>query len=250
MSLNPIIQAIVSSIVKPIVSKDGFTSETISGLRLWVDAADASTITTATGVSVWGDKSGNGNDATQGSATAQPATGTTTQNGLNTLDFDGTNDMLNFPNLGLNGTSSNTIFFVTYIDSTTSGFDNPLSFGSGSEGRLETSSGGGDVLKSVGLGIKTSDTNIWSGGVDDAYNAYMLTTNGTTVTAELNGVAEYSDTQDGNWSTGAGVYGIMSSNTPNRWTKGKVAEILIYDRALSASEIAIVNNYLKAKWGL
>jgi hypothetical protein len=56
---------------------------------LWLDAADLSTISVATGVSEWRDKSGNGRHFTQGTGGTQP---TFTANGLNSipvLSFNG-----------------------------------------------------------------------------------------------------------------------------------------------------------------
>ena len=50
-----------------------FLPTDISGLSLWLDADDATTITIATGVSQWDDKSGVGNDVSQLSASLQPA---------------------------------------------------------------------------------------------------------------------------------------------------------------------------------
>jgi hypothetical protein len=62
---------------------------------LWLDAADASTITESSGaVSEWRDKSGNGYHVSQGTSSNQPATGTNTLNGINVLTFDGSNDIL------------------------------------------------------------------------------------------------------------------------------------------------------------
>jgi hypothetical protein len=61
--------------------------------ELWLDASDASTITeTAGAMSQWNDKSGNARNATQATAANQPTTGALTQNGLNVISFDGTND--------------------------------------------------------------------------------------------------------------------------------------------------------------
>jgi hypothetical protein len=53
----------------------------------WFDASDLDTITEVIGnkVSEWGDKSGNGNHATQGSATEQPKTGVATIGGKNVI---------------------------------------------------------------------------------------------------------------------------------------------------------------------
>jgi len=61
----------------------------------WYDAADTNTITASGGaVSQWSDKSGNGNHVMQGTSTARPTTASRTLNGLNVIDFDGSNDEL------------------------------------------------------------------------------------------------------------------------------------------------------------
>jgi hypothetical protein len=57
---------------------------------LWLDAADASTVTTvSSAVSQWNDKSGGATNFTQGTAGARPSTGSATLNGRNVLTFDG-----------------------------------------------------------------------------------------------------------------------------------------------------------------
>lgn len=62
----------------------------------WYDADDAATITESGGsVSQWDDKSGNGNNATQGAGANQPTTGTDTINGVNAIDFDAFAEYMN-----------------------------------------------------------------------------------------------------------------------------------------------------------
>ena len=61
--------------------------KSISGINLWLDASDSSTIHhTSNAVTQWDDKSGNGNTM---SATGNPSTGTRALNGINVVDFDG-----------------------------------------------------------------------------------------------------------------------------------------------------------------
>jgi hypothetical protein len=63
--------------------------------ELWLDAADAGTITASSGaVSQWNDKSGGATNFTQGTAGARPATGSATLNGRNVLTFDGGDTLL------------------------------------------------------------------------------------------------------------------------------------------------------------
>lgn len=76
--------------------------------KLWLDAADASTITSSGSpakVSQWDDKSANGFHVVQATGAAQPTTGATTQNGFNVLDFDGGDTLTN-------STANNFLFTV------------------------------------------------------------------------------------------------------------------------------------------
>lgn len=54
---------------------------------LWLDAADSSTITIATGVSQWADKSGNARHATQGTGSKQPTVASASLNSKDTIAF-------------------------------------------------------------------------------------------------------------------------------------------------------------------
>jgi hypothetical protein len=72
-----------------------WTPEDITTL-VWYDAADASTIIDADengSVEQWNDKKGGGGNLIQTNESARPATGVRTLNGLNVLDFDGTQSM-------------------------------------------------------------------------------------------------------------------------------------------------------------
>jgi len=72
----------------------GFSPKTIAGLQLWLDAADASSVTTVSGAaSQWNDKSGNGRHATQTTANNRPAYDGVI-GGKAALTFDGANDAM------------------------------------------------------------------------------------------------------------------------------------------------------------
>jgi hypothetical protein len=68
-------------------------------------------------VTTWYDQSGNGHDATQTNAAEQPKiydsiTGVVLDNGKPALDFDGSNDCLNFGAIGITGNIARSIFSV------------------------------------------------------------------------------------------------------------------------------------------
>jgi len=85
---------------KVVLAKEFIWNETVwnpsmISTALWLDAADASTVTTVSGaVSQWNDKSGNNRHATQSDATRRPAFTSSALNGYSALTFDGTNDGL------------------------------------------------------------------------------------------------------------------------------------------------------------
>jgi hypothetical protein len=85
---------------------------------LWLDAADAATVTTVSGaVSQWNDKSGNARHATQGTAGNRPAYTGNSLNGLATIKYDATNDFLSLANTS--GLTSATSFYLYGVRSST-----------------------------------------------------------------------------------------------------------------------------------
>jgi hypothetical protein len=72
---------------------------------VWLDAADLRTITIATGVSEWRDKSGNGSHATQATAANQPVYSQTGFFGLPGITFDGLNDQLDISTTRMQNTT-------------------------------------------------------------------------------------------------------------------------------------------------
>jgi hypothetical protein len=88
MAMNP-------RLLRPLATSR-WTPVQLPNLQLWLDAADASTITlNGSSVSQWDDKSGNGRHFSQtADATHQPAYVTSGINGRGSIGFDGINDRL------------------------------------------------------------------------------------------------------------------------------------------------------------
>jgi len=89
----------------PIPMMGGFNPTNISGLQLWLDGSDISTLfqdsakttpVTSDGdvVGAWADKSGNSKDALQATTANKPLYKTAIQNGKSLVRFDGTDDKL------------------------------------------------------------------------------------------------------------------------------------------------------------
>ena len=81
---------------------------------LWLDAADASTVSTvSSAASQWNDKSGNNRNLAQSTSSNRPLYLTNQVNGLSALSFDGINDVMSNSSVGLPvGASARTMFTV------------------------------------------------------------------------------------------------------------------------------------------
>ena len=90
-----------------------FTPHEVAGLKLWLKADDLTGLADGDPVSTWTDASGGGNNA-NGSGAARPSYRTNVLAGAPVLRFDGADDRLALPNL-LAGASAATAFFVARL---------------------------------------------------------------------------------------------------------------------------------------
>lgn len=222
-----------------------------SGLTLWLDASDTSTITSSGGaVSQWNDKSGNGNNATQGTGSAQPGTGAVTKNGKNVLTFDG-GDFLSLPS-GLysipNG--DNTIFYVsTCTDESADRFILTMIGAANAERLLcySTSIAGVQGYRNVSTNNPVTRTGITKAN----YNIFTQFLSGTTQSISVNNGTAGTNTSGVNAvATIATIGAYKNSGFTGNYQLGNIAEIIIYNRALTAAEIIQVNRYLSNKWNI
>lgn len=256
----------------------GFEPDYLTGLQLWLDASDASTLYDATtggslvaadgAVARWEDKSGNGRHATQGTAGSRPARKTSTQNGLDVIRGDGTDDLLVTSAFSSDlarsvfvvGVSQETPQVDTYailvgqIDSAfAADADDAWAFGTSNEG----TGGNHDRLRCVIRDI--SNTASVQGFVDTAFVTdspflAIYINNGTGV-YRYNGTAKTFGTATQHLTASKELSILASANTgsnpnSNNFWDGDICEIIIYDTALSDTDREAVENYLLAKWGI
>ena len=219
-----------------------FDPTTIAGLKLWLDASDAATITESSGaVSQWNDKSGNANHVSQATGSAQPTTGSFTQNGLNVLGFDG-GDSLTGAALAV--TKPATVFAVAYVVSPAggdkvlihNGFVNGWMVKVNASRWVYTKRAVADVTDTTDtvpgstwfqLTI-TVDSSSQPGGYLDAA-ALTFPTNTSGITAPTTKVH------------------VGAFDSGSQWN-GRIAEMLVYDSALGTTDRTAVQSYLKSKW--
>ena len=219
--------------------------------QLWLDAADLGTITEVLNkVSQWDDKSGNNRHVSQGNGALQPTTGSHSLNGLNILRFDASRlDVVDL--LGLAGQPSMSAFIVARASDGQSNATNMLYIGQAGDGAQIQYRG--DASQRF-----TDGTKRW---LDDAFAA--AGTLGAWVRSGPTQHADGSFFKNGQFADPVAVSG--GTNTLNiaaggtsvggsfgggdEFT-GEIAEVIVYDRALTDMERMDVERYLAAKWGL
>lgn len=226
-----------------------FRPSQVTNLLAWYDAADTSTITANSNlVSQWNDKSGNRYNVTQGSGALQPTTGSNTINGHNVLTFNGSVTLTNTTatNLLLLPNGNNTVFAVStssldttfediYAISDAGGPRNRLSYAASSQTMAFDNGNVAQVTK----GSIVKSTPFILTGRRNGSNQFISVNNGT----ENTNASAVS-------ASGATVFAIGSDNSVSGFLTGKIAEIIIFNRSLSASEIAQINRYLSRKWSI
>lgn len=232
----------------------------ISGLSLWLDAADSDTMTITAWpyVSEWRDKSGNNNHVTQSLLPFRPSYDGQ-MNGLPTLVFDGIDDYLinNFPGGTFNGKSGD-FYFVTQVDDgyifTSTDVDTGLyyfrcilrdkmNFNKYNNSTYNSLSDSSNMGTSVPHLIRYSSSG----------SSYTFEIDGSIRTMNLD-----SGSNNGDWlgdvaNRDSFLIGAVEwpAGVSATYLRGKVAEIIYFDgKVLDASERAQIEAYLNNKWGI
>ena len=209
----------------------------IAGCVGWWDADNAASITESGGlVSQWNDRSGQGNHATA-STTARPTTGTRSLNGRNVLDFDGT---ANGMATSLADTATQTVFFVAVSDVASSA-GRVWGFGGGNRGAFPDSGAWGFWRQQTAGAISFGTT---ASATSPSVACALFSSNSSLTTFGNGAQGTTNDPVDSFGGTFA--IGKEASNFHN----GYVAEIVIYNTALTTADRARVEAYLAAKWGI
>lgn len=251
-----------------------FSPTSVSGLRLWL-RADLGITTGAT--FTWADQSGNGCDFTQATGAAQPTVlSGGGPNSQNAIRFDGVDDYLqrstSIGTFGVNadsqrvdahvfivgrmrtGTASNEGVFVCN-DGTNSDFttdpDSGIFWSAGNSGGLPT----GDDLYALGRnGTHSPSLLNRTRALDTWYVMTHSNRSGFPLVRRVNGV----EVETSAYSSGAPL-----AATPTRWVIGgratpaasnfalcDVAEIIVYNSALSGGNVAEIESYLRDRYAL
>jgi hypothetical protein len=259
-------------LLRPKASGANLDPRSVGPLHCWFDASDSSTIFDAnTGGSLpaaggaigrINDKSGNGRNATQGTANNRPTYQLGVQGGRSVMRFDGSNDALDtasFPtSAGLtvfcvckasNWSSPGTyrgFFAHAYAGDSGGGFVGSLAlatFGDWLAGDLICLGNGftsGNAPRAIGPSSSGSNFRVVSCVLGSG-----------AARASINGVRTSTRVETtGSVPSASGTARIGRSGVATEHWDGDICEVLYYSESLSSQAISAITNYLNYKWAV
>lgn len=268
--VTPQLSIALSNLLSPI---------TISGLGLWLDAADSSTLSiSGSNVTQWRDKSGNSRHFSQATSGSQPFLIESSLNSLPIIRFS--NKFLSNSGFPLYNTTSSgfsffTVFNTTNINTQTGLFTQAWNgqnyteseigfsystgpiYASNNYGSIGLHRGNGAVTETASNTIANNTTYVYGGVAGSSGvtpTSVVLTLNGTQVTSvDFNAGGSngfYSPTQYPVYSNAVYIGARNDRGTINNYLAGDIAEVIFYPYALSTTQRQVIEGYLAWKWGL
>jgi hypothetical protein len=218
---------------------------------LWLDAADASTITESSGaVSQWNDKSGNSRHFTQASSTARPSIDAT--GARNVLSFDGDDFLIGSTDPILFSESTRK-FLVCYVGNGSTGTfisQNINSTLASRQFQMLCAGGAADIFGSILRGIASERAQFETVN----RSIHLVYWNGSAGIERINGTQFTSTIGSAAIETNAIIkIGARSNGTTTSeafFLNGKIAETIAMDSDATLSDIQRIEGYLAHKWGL
>lgn len=229
----------------------------ISGLQVWLDASDTTTLfqlsggTTAVGdgnpVGYWGDKSGNNRHFLNNAGTT--ASRPTYVSSLSTIRFDGVNDYLSsFFNVTY---TAQTVFVVVSkrVQVTAARIYTQVSTGTDNAATghfIPCVDNAAGQLASYSAGNYRSLVSTRSLSTFDVFTSWFSST------SAVNFINGSSGTYAGltlNYSVTLSRLGAQATN-PSAYFNGDISEVVVYNRALTNAEREDVEYYLSRKWSV
>jgi hypothetical protein len=228
----------------------------LSDLRLWLKAdTDVVQVGTNPTVNHWSDQSGNGNDATSPALANNPTWIPNALNGMPVVQFVATNSQYLILPYSINPPSAAEVFIV--LKATSSNPSHPRGLWTLGSSAAGEATGYPESDGSIADNFYGQFPTYYSIGVPaqplTQYNVYEVTAQNGNWMAWIDGLPQFQTTNntyggltDSTLTLGAGTQG----GSGFTYFDGDIAEMLLFDRALTASERDCVGGYLFSKYGL
>jgi hypothetical protein len=225
----------VSPVSSPLWTPDDITT------ALWLDADDPASITlNGSTVSQWADKSGNDRHLAQSTPSCQPSMGT--QNGRDTVSFDGTDDVLGSASRVLGD-----IYTIAWVAKNRVQSQTSWALGQGSAGGTGRMYATLEYSDKLFIHQVDNGAQVVSGTPAGGHKLYALTRSGASSAIKIdggpaiNGSVDTDTVQNTSFTVGGalGNYGAID-----------VCEVVVFLSVVSAGDIQRLEGYLAHKWGL
>ncbi|MGX1323732.1 hypothetical protein AB7M17_007185 [Bradyrhizobium sp. USDA 377] len=231
----------------------GVTPPPVSGLIGWWDASQTSTLTlsgsTITNVA---DASGNGNHLGDGSTSTKPSYNATGFNSRPAIVVSSGHALASTNPFPLGTGNTLTFFFVGTL--TTSAASNARAMSYFDHVASDYSSAGGWIFFRNGTGaaagiMRNTVSTVQSISYSTPYRWIGTVDSSGVMKIYVNGTSTGSATQSGNWITN-GALGIGVSISDGSYWDGAIAECGIATAFTNSTDVATLDAFLQAKWGL
>jgi hypothetical protein len=249
MAMNP-------RLMRPLARRQAptFSPLSLTGLQLWLDATDSSSITLNSGnVSEWADKSPEGNDAMQATAISQPAYETAAVNGLTAVTFDGTDDFLDVAIPGIESFSAGFFAWVLepVAEGSTDGYDPSIALTASDEYDLGALHYIKHNLSGASYPFYVSGVIPYDGQGSYSYGQEVLLSlekNGGAASVYKNGTQEGGASNLPASTTASGLR-LAAQPSPERYSNIRICEIIVCFGSV-AGDREKAEGYLAHRWGL
>jgi len=249
----------VAAIEAPAQEAPAFTPTDVAGLQLWLDAAVGVTDDGLGNATAWADQSGNSNNASQGNGSYQPAIVTGAVNSLPVISFDGTNHYMDLPNNSVLTNGGPFSMFAVLKTREAGYYSSLVAFGSDGDKVAWN-------IQDDGLGNPLQ--NHYNSAWDDNTDVNSNTTIGTSAykqigsicaattddagvhTFYLNGAADGARTVAGTSAIASDSMKRIGGDAGTEDFYGYLAELLIYNVAISGADATSVMNYQINKFAI
>lgn len=242
------------------LSRNEFAPTALSGLQMWLDAADANTLTIASdsNVSAWADKSGRANGVSQATASNQPSR-YLTANGLSGMRFVAASGGDWFRGLFTTPLSTTKIaaFTVFEMTSNAQNYARVLSLSPLNSNDFINGAFGMNIQRDIGASaIKTNANSSESAAAAITYSTMYVTSvvyDGTSNILNLNGSTIVSRAYNTGFTISRSGIGFQAfsevSGSADRHD-GAINEVILYNSNITPFDTQKVEGYLAWKWGL
>ena len=217
-----------------------------TGLVMWLDAANRRSYSGSG--TAWNDVSGTGNNGTLLNGVSYEST----NNG--TLVFNGTDQYSSVPQSATNNITSNQITFGSWCFPTISNKYQHMVVKNVSESRQYgmwlSQNGTSQIFRNLYGVVAQTNVSISTNWGVNVWNYIILVYNGSTIKIYLNGNEVFSEAATGNIVTTSSNVNIGGEPSQAFFFSGKISNAIIYNQALSASQVLQNFNAYRGRYGV